>query len=139
MQLLATLVASIATCTSVFALPQPKNDLSDSFQNTCHNWELQGDAWFGAWCVDEKGLTRLSVINLNHCIANDFGTLVSRRDGDFASSCNKLSVQGDTTFTAHCNNASGWSNGQIKLSDVLSNRDGNLACFDYAGCEELGC
>ncbi|KAI1270493.1 CVNH domain-containing protein [Xylariaceae sp. FL1019] len=139
MQFHATLVALIATCTGASSLPQPQKDLDDSFEKTCHGWELQGNAWFGAWCGNGKGLTRLSVINLNHCIANDFGTLVGRRDGDFAASCNKLSVQKDTTFSAHCDNADGWSDGNIKLSEVLSNRDGNLFCFGYNGCEELGC
>ncbi|KAI1490023.1 hypothetical protein F5X96DRAFT_670067 [Biscogniauxia mediterranea] len=67
------------------------------------------------------------------CIANDFGKLNARVEGNFAQSCSDIIVESDTTLDAQCAGGDGSRSG-VKLSDIMSNDNGQLYCFGVRGC-----
>ncbi|KAI1500506.1 CVNH domain-containing protein [Biscogniauxia marginata] len=135
---LTTIVALVSSFASVVTtrptLPAPGHE--DSFETTCNKWKIKqedGNAWLEAYCHDNDGLLWHSVINLNHCIANDFGHLIGRAEGIFANSCSDMKIGADTTLNAQCAGGDD-SRGSIRLSDILSNDNGQLYCFGIRGC-----
>ncbi|KAI0603219.1 hypothetical protein F4775DRAFT_587737 [Biscogniauxia sp. FL1348] len=78
--------------------------------------------------------------NRGVCIANDFGQLNGRVEGNFAQSCSDLLVKPDTTLEAQCAGGDGSRTG-VKLSDIMSNDNGQLYCFGVRGCafDATGC
>ncbi|KAI5926358.1 CVNH domain-containing protein [Camillea tinctor] len=121
--------------------PVPGNQ--DSFENTCTRWKIyqqDGGVWIAGYCRDGDGQLWHSVLNLDHCIANDSGQLTGRAEGGFSSSCSDLQLESDTSLNAQCAGGDG-SRGSIKLSDIISNDNGELYCFGIRGCamDATGC
>ncbi|KAI0013973.1 CVNH domain-containing protein [Xylariaceae sp. FL0662B] len=115
----------------------------DGFTDTCRRYTITQDgpnAWILAYCRDKGGLQWHSVLNLNHCIANDNGHMNPRQDGGFAASCHDLYLHSDLTMTATCDGGDG-SPASVFLNDFINNDDGELICFDRRGCarDSTGC
>ncbi|KAK6852447.1 hypothetical protein PG995_010998 [Apiospora arundinis] len=110
-----------------------------------------GNIWLDAYCRDDQGQLWHSVINLNHCLQNNAGTLEPAADGDFAQTCWMPALKGSpaTFMTVFCS-VGGQPNRQVSFdfetncgsagyylgnSDVLSiNAEGDFECFGIHEC-----
>ncbi|KAI0203034.1 hypothetical protein F4808DRAFT_458261 [Astrocystis sublimbata] len=94
------------------------------------------DVWFQAYCPNRQGISALTVINLNRCIANRWGTMVPAADGNFGLSCqrNYWKMEAGIKMTVECDGPDGVVRSSLNLDDFIHNDDGQLHCFDYHGC-----
>ncbi|KAI1132923.1 hypothetical protein F5Y10DRAFT_291018 [Nemania abortiva] len=99
------------------------NGTVNSFADSCSTYgvhQVDHDAWLGAYCRDGTGSTPYSSLNLNHCIANNAGTMEAREDGNFAQSCNRMLIHGARpVLYAYCNNGRYPQESVIDLGTVL--------------------
>ncbi|KAI0477930.1 CVNH domain-containing protein [Xylariaceae sp. FL0804] len=105
-----------------------------SFSASCDRWDLtqQGsNAWLEAYCQIGDGDQYHSVINLNNCIEDLDSAMVGGPGGDFAASCNNMYLDAETNLHATCGDG---AESTINLDTVLSNENGELACYTFVGC-----
>ncbi|KAI0199679.1 Cyanovirin-N [Astrocystis sublimbata] len=113
---------------------EPVNGTINSFADSCTSYglsELSHDAWLGAYCRAYDGSQPYTSLNLNLCIANDFGKLAARKNGGFAQSCDRMLIHGARPILyAYCDNGKYAEETVIDLSDFIDNDNGRLHCFD---------
>ncbi|KAI0453156.1 hypothetical protein F5B21DRAFT_505555 [Xylaria acuta] len=121
--------------------PNPAAGREDSYTQSCFGivwlapqWPPQ--VWFQATCPDKQGKKALTVINLNHCIANYDGVMRPAPDGNFGYSCqrNYWKLSDDQMLKVECDGPDGVVASSLQLGDFITNDDGQLRCFDFRGC-----
>ncbi|GAP89255.1 hypothetical protein SAMD00023353_1200170 [Rosellinia necatrix] len=105
--------------------------------NNCDNFIVYQDdlgAWLGGFCRATNGSRHHSALNLNHCIANNFGKMEARNDGNFAHTCNGMVVDGArSVLYATCSDGLSSEESAINLGDFIDNDNGRLLCFGHYG------
>ncbi|KAI8947421.1 hypothetical protein F4801DRAFT_582391 [Xylaria longipes] len=111
------------------------NGTINSFADSCTTYgvhQLNHDAWLGAYCRAHDGSQPYSSLNLNLCIANNFGKMEAREDGDFAQTCNRMLIHGARPILyAFCDSGSYSEETVIDLGDFIDNDNGRLHCFGH--------
>ncbi|KAK3695249.1 hypothetical protein B0T22DRAFT_454799 [Podospora appendiculata] len=97
--------------------------------------KLADGHWLGAYCLYDVLTWSYSYtwIDLDHCLANNGGELISWEDGAFSGSCNDCSIA-NTSTTLHLTCTCWDPEGQKKLASTI---DLNTALYDSGGC--AGC
>ncbi|KAI1116104.1 hypothetical protein F5Y14DRAFT_86256 [Nemania sp. NC0429] len=147
MRVLSTIVAISGTIAVALAIPgtttegvqatatTTTNGTVDSFADTCESYRVHQsgqDVWLGGYCRNSSNEQPYSSLNLNHCIANDFGKMAARDDGNFAQSCNRMVIRGARPILwAYCNNGRYPEETVIDLGDFVDNDNGRLHCFGH--------
>ncbi|KAF4418797.1 hypothetical protein CGGC5_v016922 [Colletotrichum fructicola Nara gc5] len=92
-----------------------------------------------AHCRTTTGNWTWSVLNLNHCLLNNHGTLMAQDEGYFFKSAKQCSSDNTTTSWANykCSteldeNTGRYVDHSIDLNEVVGNDNGNLFCGRHA-------
>ncbi|KAI0153007.1 hypothetical protein GGR57DRAFT_153696 [Xylariaceae sp. FL1272] len=89
-------------------------------------------------CLNREQVLVFSVLDLNHCIANNNGEMVQQPGGNFGPSCECTKITGPIPGYLYCtcDSDTGLKNSynNFKLSDFIVNDNGTLGCFDARGC-----
>ncbi|KAI1196632.1 hypothetical protein F5X97DRAFT_325306 [Nemania serpens] len=121
--------------TTAIAIANGANGTVDSFADSCESYRVHQvgqDAWLGGYCRDSSDEHPYSSLNLNHCIANNFGKMEARDDGNFALSCNRMLIHGaHPILYAYCDNGRYPEETVIDLGDFVDNDNGRLNCFGH--------
>jgi len=97
----------------------------DLFLNFVRNMRMDG-AVLTAEC-NQYGVWHQSSIDLNLHIENDNGTLKWKEGGNFASSCDKISIESPALLKATCQMADGhWNWSTLDIRHHITNESGKL-------------
>ncbi|KAI0154540.1 hypothetical protein GGR57DRAFT_105382 [Xylariaceae sp. FL1272] len=153
--LLLAFIAALVNFVAATAQPQtapvgsPKGTLLTSgMYYSCKDFKAIGDAycgrngntWLTASCLARDQSRTTSVLNLNHCIVNNFGKISAEAEGNFGKTCNfavpRTPAMKGTELRTHCSKpGSNWPEyTTLNLDPFIGNDDGQLRCFDARGC-----
>ncbi|KAK3392491.1 Cyanovirin-N [Sordaria brevicollis] len=114
--------------------------LGDSgFFQSCNNLDISDDHYLYAHCRQNDGGQRLTVEDLNLCIANANGQLVAREGGNYAFSCSHCYISGSAIMKCDCQSASGKRTTSIDLNPFIGNSDGYMWCFGHRSAPKACC
>jgi len=98
----------------------------DLFLNFVRNMRMDG-AVLTAECNKFGAVWHQSSIDLNLYIENDNGTLKWKEDGNFASSCDKISIESPALLGASCQMTDGhWNWSTLDIRYHITNELGKL-------------
>ncbi|KAH6614613.1 Cyanovirin-N [Chaetomium sp. MPI-SDFR-AT-0129] len=114
------------------------------FKRSCApNYAIPNGQLMTAECFTGTGKTYRTILDLDHCMGNQGGFLVSKNDGAFSISCRECKrgkANGDdawgmTMFNCYCENGKGGSFflSEIDLNNFIENDHGYLSCFGHRG------
>ncbi|EFQ99641.1 hypothetical protein MGYG_02653 [Nannizzia gypsea CBS 118893] len=103
-----------------------------NFGASCGGGALSSDATLWVTCSGPKGHNQ-AVLDLNHCLANDNGKLVFRKDGNFSGSCKRCEITPDDQFRCSCTTSTGDSKDTdwLDLNEGIANYNGRPNCFGF--------
>ncbi|KAI0140481.1 hypothetical protein GGR57DRAFT_488040 [Xylariaceae sp. FL1272] len=78
----------------------------------------------------ETSFAHITWLDLNHCLANSYGTLVERAEGNFALSCTNVTLD---VASGHLSAECGKGTSNIDLTPIVSNQEGVLTCLGIQG------
>ncbi|RPA75504.1 hypothetical protein BJ508DRAFT_365608 [Ascobolus immersus RN42] len=90
-----------------------------------------------AKCETFEKANRITKVDLNNCLANDNGRLVSRNDGNFLKTCKSFEIKG-TIVEADCwniNGSLGKSSFDLRTWGAIHNENGWMRCHHHHGVE----
>ncbi|KAI0526519.1 hypothetical protein F5B22DRAFT_163311 [Xylaria bambusicola] len=135
-------VALVGGASAVLGSPVPQttntgNSTVYSFADSCNGYKVNQigvDVWLSASCRNTTGDWPYSQINLDHCIANNKGTMEAREDGYFGRTCDRMVMHGiPPVLYAFCNNGHEAMETVLDIGGFVDNDNGHLHCFGYYG------
>ncbi|XP_028416695.1 uncharacterized protein LOC114540885 [Dendronephthya gigantea] len=97
-----------------------------AFSKSSRNIKIH-DSVLSADCQDLQGFYQPSTLNLNDYIANEDGSMVWRKGGNFWASSRNSSLTDPAILHAECRRIDGsYASSQIDLDQKIANIDGKL-------------
>lgn len=113
--------------------PRPQgHNFVGNFSGSSSDISLDRDYDLIARCADMYGGHRLSSINLNQHLTNEFGTMKWQRDGNFGGSARnvRLADNGRVLEAELADGGGGWRYAFIHLDERITNENGELKYID---------
>ncbi|KAI0975984.1 Cyanovirin-N [Xylaria arbuscula] len=134
---IATVGALLGAADAAPSITTNTNGTVYSFADSCDSYSVHQsgtDVHLSASCRDKNGDWLYSELNLNHCIANSFGFMVARQDGNFGQTCNRMLFHGARpVLYAFCSDGKYPQETVLDTGNFIDNEDGRLICFGYYG------